>query len=233
MRNMTLPAFLGDIEVKPVVPFIPGIDSILLFDFSKTNTALETAVSGNTPAFSAYIEQRLSHARARYGIGGYDEERTIYNRSKVFDARKGEEPRRLHLGIDIWSTAGTPVSAPLDGRVHSFAFNDQFGDYGATIILEHLNDESVLYSLYGHLSLRDIAELTEGQFINSGQVFAHFGRPEENGHWPPHLHFQLIWNMEGKKGDYPGVCAMSERDKYLSNCPDPDLMLPMLSYAVA
>jgi peptidoglycan LD-endopeptidase LytH len=52
----------------------------------------------------------------------------------------------------------------------------------------------------------------------------------ENGNWPPHLHFQLIADMEGWKGDYPGVCKYSEREKWLGNCPDPDLVLDLLQY---
>jgi hypothetical protein len=58
--------------------------------------------------------------------------------------------------------------------------------------------------------------------IKKGALLAHFGEPHENGHWPPHLHFQLIRNIGLAKGDYPGVCRFSEREKYLSNCPDPD-----------
>jgi len=58
-------------------------------------------------------------------------------------------------------------------------------------------------------------------------VIAHFGEPNENGHWPPHLHFQIILDMELKQGDYPGVCKYSERQKYLANCPDPDFILQM------
>ncbi|RZJ29356.1 MAG: peptidase M23, partial [Flavobacterium sp.] len=32
-------------------------------------------------------------------------------------------------------------------------------------------------------------------------------------------------NMYGLKGDYQGVCKFSERDQYLSNCPDPNIVL--------
>jgi hypothetical protein len=35
----------------------------------------------------------------------------------------------------------------------------------------------------------------------------------------------VIIDMEGRKGDYPGVCAPSEKEKYLNNCPDPELLL--------
>jgi murein DD-endopeptidase MepM/ murein hydrolase activator NlpD len=149
----------------------------------------------------------------------------------VFDAEKpGAEPRRLHLGIDIWGKPHTAVMAPLAGIVHSFAFNNNFGDYGVTIILTHILDDITYYTLYGHLSLNDIKNLREGERIEKGDVFAEFGLPMENGHWPPHLHFQIIIDLENYKGDYPGVCKYSEREKYLSNCPDPDLILQMNQY---
>ncbi len=31
--------------------------------------------------------------------------------------------------------------------------------------------------------------------------------------------------MRGKKGDFFGVCALSEKDYYASLCPDPNLIL--------
>lgn len=142
-----------------------------------------------------------------------------------------EEPRRLHLGIDIWGNAGTEIYAPLGGTVHSVAFNDHYGDYGATIILQHQLDGCTFHTLYGHLSLIDIEYLQAGKFISQGELIAHFGKPKENGHWPPHLHFQIIVDMEMKQGDYPGVCKMSEREKYLANCPNPDLILGMMKFA--
>ena len=83
-------------------------------------------ILSDTRKFTAYINQKLIKAKALYGIGGYDEHRTVYSISKVFDADKpGEEPRRLHLGTDIWGSPYTKVMAPLDGIVHSFAFNNR------------------------------------------------------------------------------------------------------------
>ena len=121
--------------------------------------------------------------------------------------------------------------APLDGIVHSFAFNNAFGDYGATIILTHNLDGLIFHSLYGHLSLNSLKNLHEGDVIRRGDVFAEFGIPFENGQWPPHLHFQLIRDMQGMKGDYPGVGEESKRDFYLDNCPDPDVILKMVCAA--
>ena len=208
----------------PMVPFDPQQDKLLKMDFSVNNTSLDPAVFSQIDNFSNYINLQLSQHNARYGIGGYGELRAVYSASPVFDAKQaGEEPRRFHLGLDIWGPEGTPVSAPLGGMVHSLAFNNRPGDYGATIILLHQMDGIPFYSLYGHLSLEDLV-LLEGTYVNRGQVFAHFGKPSENGQWPPHLHLQMIMDIEMRKGDYPGVCRFSEREKYLANCPDPDLL---------
>jgi murein DD-endopeptidase MepM/ murein hydrolase activator NlpD len=138
------------------------------------------------------------------------------------------EPRRLHLGVDIWGPSGTKVMAPLDGIVHSFAFNNNDSDYGATIILTHNLDGVSFHTLYGHLSLNSLKNLYEGQLMTKGEVIAEFGMRFENGNWPPHLHFQIIADMQGWKGDYPGVCRFSERMQWLANCPDPNIILKML-----
>jgi murein DD-endopeptidase MepM/ murein hydrolase activator NlpD len=213
-----------------VVAFNPEKDKLLQLDFTAANAALTNELVNDTEAFSQYINNTLSTAGALYGIGGYEEHRTVYSRSKVFDSN--EEPRRLHLGVDIWGKAGTVVRAPLGGLVHSVAFNDAYGDYGATIILQHQRNTIAFHTLYGHLSRADIAHWQEGKYISQGEIVGHFGNPDENGNWPPHLHFQIIVDMEFKEGDYPGVCKFSEREKYLANCPNPDLILQLMQYAV-
>lgn len=217
-------------EFHKVVDFNPSKEKLVHLDFSNNNTFLLEIDLADTLRFSAYVDQILKKAKAKYGIGGYDELRTLYERSKVFDDTSGDEPRRLHIGIDIWGEEGTKVYAPLGGMVHSYAFNDNFGDYGATMVLLHQLDTVTFYTLYGHIGLEDIARVTEYQYVSRGQVIGHFGKPEENGNWPPHLHFQVIKDMEENKGDYPGVCKFSEQEKYLANCPDPDLVLNMMQH---
>jgi peptidoglycan LD-endopeptidase LytH len=215
----------------PIVSFEPSKNKLLALDFTSSNKELTETILSDTENFTAYVNQKLAAEKALYGIGGYDEHRTVYSISKVFDADKpGEEPRRLHLGTDIWGKAMTKVMAPLDGIVHSFAFNNQFGDYGATIILMHNLEGQTFYSLYGHLNLNAIKTIQEGDKVEKGNVFAAFGIPVENGHWPPHLHFQLIVDTGDWKGDYPGVCKFSEKNKWLVNSPDPDIILQMNQY---
>lgn len=219
-------------EFAPVVPFV-RTDKLLLMDFTAANPELTAEVLNDTPLFTQYVNKKLADAGAKYGIGGWNEHRTVYSRSGLFNSPHGNEPRRLHLGIDIWGRPYTKVMAPLDGIVHSFAFNNACGDYGATIILTHNLGGEAFHTLYGHLSLNSLKNLREGDRIEKGDVFCEFGIPFENGQWPPHLHFQIIRNTEGGKGDYPGVCRLSERERYLANCPNADLILGMMRYASA
>jgi len=131
----------------------------------------------------------------------------------------------MHLGVDIWAVTGTCVFAPIGGMVHSFANNSANGDYGGTIILLHQLEGIAFYTLYGHLSLASIAPIKEGDYIIRGGIVGYLGTEQENGNWPPHLHFQVIENIEMKEGDYPGVCAKSQLAYYRQNCPDANLMV--------
>ena len=217
-------------EFHPVVPVGPGI-RFIRFDFTRHNNWLPADVLTNTAVFSELVDHQLGSEKATYGIGGYAEHRTLYDRSAVFNAdRPGDEPRRLHLGTDIWGAAGTPVFAPCDGIVHSFADNDRFGDYGATIILSHMIEGKGFYTLYGHLTRASLKGLTTGKKIAKGEPFSAFGIADENGHWPPHLHFQLIDDMLDYHGDYPGVCRFSEKEYWLNLCPDPEWILQLERY---
>ncbi|MFO8236089.1 MAG: peptidoglycan DD-metalloendopeptidase family protein, partial [Bacteroidales bacterium] len=123
--------------------------------------------------------------------------------------------------------AGLKVYAPLASKVHSFNYNDNFGDYGGTIILEHELEGIHFYTLYGHLSKKSLDSLYEDKQIKQGEAFAQIGEPEENGQWPPHLHFQLITDMLDKKGDFYGVAPPSEKEYYMNLCLDPKWILKL------
>jgi hypothetical protein len=210
-------------QIGKVVDFNPDEDSLFPFDFTVNNTELTQPILSDTVLFSEWVNDKLATNKAKYGIGGYNEHRTIYSRSEHFDT--AAEPRRLHLGVDIWGPAGTPIYSFYDAKVHSFKFNDNFGDYGATIILQYQLGDLTVFGLYGHLNLASLEGLVAGQAIERRKQFARFGVKEENGYWPPHLHFQLLFDMQGLEGDYPGVCQFSQRESYLHNCPDPAIIL--------
>jgi murein DD-endopeptidase MepM/ murein hydrolase activator NlpD len=209
--------------IGKVVDFNADTDRLFHFNLTASNTELDADTFSDADRFSHWINTKLNSNNCKYGTGGYLEHRTIYARSAHFDT--DDEPRRLHLGVDIWAGSGTPVYSPLQGTVHSFNDNNSFGDYGPTIIIEHHPDDLTLYTLYGHLSRKSLDGLYIGKPISKNERIAGFGTIAENGHWPPHLHFQLMFDMEGKQGDYPGVCRFSEKEIYLKNIPDPQLIL--------
>jgi murein DD-endopeptidase MepM/ murein hydrolase activator NlpD len=224
-HHQQLAAYLNQYPdaIGKVVNFDFSADCLLQFDFTAANTDLSADDVADTPKFSAWVNKKLQTSGCRYGIGGYMEHRTLYARSSHFNTEG--EPRRLHLGVDLWAPAGTLVYAPLQGRVHSFQDNNHFGDYGPTIILEHQLHDLTLYSLYGHLNRESLKELYEGMPVAVNQQIAALGAEAENGGWPPHLHFQLMFDMQGYRGDYPGVCRYSEREIYQRNIPDPEWIL--------
>lgn len=219
----TLKTILANTEKASVVDFDPSSEKLFQVSFQKINGELSLDVISDIHKFSQWVDNKRINSGSKFGIGGYDEYREIYGVSSHFDT--DEEPRRLHLGIDIWGPAGTAIYAPITGIIHSFKNNDNFGDYGPTIILKHNIEGFVFHSLYGHLSVNSLNGLKEGMSIAAGQKIAELGDYTVNGGWPPHLHFQLIIDLEGNVGDYPGVCKLSEREKYLANCPDPALLL--------
>ena len=76
-------------------------------------------------------------------------------------------------------------------------------------------------NVYSHLQKDDLTGMPVGETIKKGSLLCHLGGPHENGKWPPHLHFQLIRDLEGWEGDYPGVCSLKDENHYRKNCPDP------------
>jgi murein DD-endopeptidase MepM/ murein hydrolase activator NlpD len=193
-------------------------------DFTAANAHLaHPEALRDTALFEEVVHTMLAEQHATVGLGGYLENRVIYRRSPHFD--DATEPRSLHLGLDVWVPAGTPVAAPLPGIVHSLADNNHFGDYGPTIILEHDVEGQRFFSLYGHLTRTDLLGLQPGHALAQGQVFAHVGPYPENGDWPPHLHFQLIADMQGRWGDFPGVAPPSEHAYWAALCPNPMLIM--------
>jgi murein DD-endopeptidase MepM/ murein hydrolase activator NlpD len=208
----------------PIVPLDFRREKIYVFDFSASNKELQTIDLTDTEKFERYIRRTLDAHRATIGVGDYNEDRTIYRHSSLFVTPEGES-RTVHLGIDIFLPVGTSVLAPLDGAIHSYQNNRGMGDNGPTIVLQHRLDGVVFHTLYSHLSEESLTSKSEGVTVRKGSVIAEVGNMRVNGNWPPHLHFQIIKDMLGKKGDYFGVASLSKRKQFLELCPDPNLIL--------
>jgi murein DD-endopeptidase MepM/ murein hydrolase activator NlpD len=171
----------------------------------------------------AVFEQYLENERAKTGKfiahGGYLEQRALYRKSARF---QDGLVRDTHMGIDLWAPAGTSVHAVMDGTVHSCANNDDAGNYGPTLILQHVINGNTFYSLYGHLAINDMKNWEIGLRFRESEIIASLGKPEENGGYYPHLHFQVMTTMKNYKGDFPGVAAQEELEDYNTIILDPN-----------
>ncbi len=213
-------------ELGPVVG--ADLSRAVVFDLSVGSPAFATpGETTDTAAMSAKLFGAMRRKGSPVGIGRYDEARLLYM-SDAFAGSGGEHPERrtVHTAIDIFMEPGSPVLAPLAGRVHGVQDNAARLDYGPTVILEHLPEGApAFYTLYGHLTRASLAGLSVGDRIEKGRQIATIGPAPENGDWPPHVHFQIIADMLGLSGDFPGVAAASARETWLSLCPDPNLVL--------
>ena len=170
---------------------------------------------------SGYDPQKMTEfvRNGGWGVGGYNEKRVNMYLAPHFGNR-----RNIHMGIDIWAKPGEPVFAVLDGVIAYTANHDDDGNYGATVVLRHQYEGKSLFALYGHLALNSLNKSQPGERVKAGEIIGWLGDESENGHWPPHLHYQLCLQDPGE-ADMPGVVSEQERDKALKLFPDPRIIL--------
>lgn len=180
-----------------------------------------------TLALTRKISALMEEEKVSLAIGRYDEARLLYS-SPLFGADTSplEERRTIHLGTDLFGEPGTAIHAPLDGVIHTLANNAAPLDYGSLVILQHeAGDADVFFTLYGHLEKESLARLKIGQRLARGEKFARIGGSQENGGWPPHLHFQIILDLLELGANFPGVAYASQRALWTSLSPDPNLLV--------
>lgn len=216
--------FFKNIQAAKVIS--PEIDysEYVPLNLSVTNTNLQNHTLETAQDYEVFIQNQLDKHNGKIMFGGYIETRNLYQRSTVFKNSETEE-RNIHIGLDLWINEQAPIYAALDGKIHSFQNNTALGDYGPTIILEHEIEGFKFHTLYGHLSEASLVGKKVGDFIQKGTQIATLGLPPINGDYAPHLHFQIIVDMEGKFGDYPGVCNEKKLLFYKENCPNPNWLL--------
>ena len=206
--------------IQPAPLFHPDITS------SQTLALLTNGEHADMPPFSDPAFDPWFAAKAvRYGIGTYGEDRSVYRTAQFADPVSPER-RTRHLGIDVFAPAGTPLFAPLPGRVLYLTYNADPLDYGHTLIVEHQLDGLRFFTLYGHLAGTLPTLLQTGAEITAGQHIADLGDWHENGGWAPHVHFQIMTDMlDQTGGNFYGVGHSSLWDVWQAICPDPNLIL--------
>ena len=133
-----------------------------------------------------------------------------------------------HLGVDIATSAGTPVLSIAEGTVVSAG---SMNGWGNTISIKHtLKDGTVLFSNYSHLSA---VSVSKGEVVRLGSVIGAVGNTGNS--YGNHLHFQIdvtdqahpYYYFTCSKGLDPlkvvngGLC----REYLLSNTIDPIVFL--------
>lgn len=172
------------------------------------------------------IDRTMADAGTAFSFGRYAEPRELYSNDN-FASGESSESRTIHMGIDLFCVADTPVFSPLDATVAFVANNENELDYGPMVILRHsVEPATVFFTLYGHLGLSTLDHLGEGQVIRAGEQVATVGTPPTNGNWPSHLHFQLINDLLDLGVDFPGVALKSEQDYWLGLSPSPARFFP-------
>ncbi|NLC65940.1 MAG: M23 family metallopeptidase, partial [Clostridium sp.] len=90
---------------------------------------------------------------------------------------------RMHTGIDIPASSGTPIKATRGGVVIRSSY---WGGYGNTVLILHDNGIS---SLYAHMSRFNTSV---GAIVSQGQTIGYVGSTGDST--GPHLHFEIRKN---------------------------------------
>ena len=214
----------GAFEGSTFHPVCPALspDNFYVRDFTKGLVG-ETATSSSTSE-----TERLPP----YSIGRYNERRSAMYTSDLFagssssddtwsaNDASADQRRDIHIGVDVMGPVHTPVHAVCDGTIHAVGYNPAALDYGHVIVTKHEANGTTFWALHGHLSGKSIEGKAMGDEVKSGQLLGWFGDQQENGGWPPHVHFQLSL-VEPPTHDMPGVVSTAQHEQALQNYPDP------------
>ena len=212
----------------PVIrPVIQTDGRAIVLDLSTGARLCGKDIAGlDAAALGKLINRTMADAGTAFAFGRYAEPRGLYSNDN-FASGDSEETRTIHMGVDLFCDAGTPVYSPMDATVEFVANNARELDYGPLIILRHAaNEQGHFFTLYGHLGMDSLERVSAGQAIAAGDQFATVGSPPTNGNWPPHLHFQLINDLLDLGIDFPGVALKSQQDYWLGLSPSPARFFP-------
>jgi murein DD-endopeptidase MepM/ murein hydrolase activator NlpD len=153
-------------------------------------TASEQAEAGEIDALQAAsdaIGARIRAAQAQHGSSGATSTPSaaglVWPVSGPITSPFGWRWGRMHQGIDIGASTGTPIHAAAAGTVIYCGWEEGYGNF---VVIDHGGN---LATAYGHQSAIAVAC---GQTVAQGQVIGYVGC---TGHCTgPHLHFEVRIN---------------------------------------
>jgi Ser/Thr protein kinase RdoA (MazF antagonist) len=151
LERATIALVLGvELRREPTIVLDLSVDSPIIGGDERDNAE---------PALTSRVFGAMSDAGVTVAVGRYNEPRLLYVAPEfALGPRLTDEHRTIHIGLDLFAEAGTPVFAPLPGVVHAFADNRSAQDYGPVIVLRHATDDGgEFFTLYGHLSRESLA----------------------------------------------------------------------------
>lgn len=147
----------------------------------KTVQVKKTATNGSSSsAGTVNTSTTISGGKASLGIS------LIKPVSGIITSRFAANSRirsSAHTGLDIATSAGTPVAAVASGTV---TFSGWKGSYGKLVVITHSNG---VQTYYGHCSALYVSV---GQTVSQGQTISAVGSTGNST--GPHLHFEIRIN---------------------------------------
>ncbi|MBO1511716.1 peptidoglycan DD-metalloendopeptidase family protein [Metabacillus sp. BG109] len=109
--------------------------------------------------------------------------------------------QKLHSGIDIANSTGTPIVASASGTVIRSHYSSS---YGNVVYISHNINGQVYTTLYAHMEARHVSA---GQSVSKGQQVGTLGSTGQST--GPHLHFEI------HKGPWNGASSSVNPRNYL------------------
>lgn len=154
---------------------LTGIEKFLAVNrtLRQENEALFASLAGKTEK-KIYWEGTFLRLPKSAPRAGFADRRSYSYKGKIVD-------HQYHMGVDLASTAHSPVPAANTGKV---IFADGNGIYGKTVVLDH---GFGLFSLYSHLSQ---IMVQNGEMVARGNILGLTGTTGLAG--GDHLHFGMM-----------------------------------------
>jgi murein DD-endopeptidase MepM/ murein hydrolase activator NlpD len=145
-----------------------------------------------------FCQQWLRRLHRRYkatcSYGGWFEDRSI-----LWNGHYMMPGFTYHLGVDFTVPAHSRIYSPCEGTViQVWHDNDTLGGWGGRVII------LIKPNVYLVLAHMGTIFVKVGKKIRKGQLIGNVGVPNNNGHWFPHLHVQVV------RGKYEGIDGYGE-----------------------